>query len=101
MDEKNILFLVVKAFSNVDLSPGRVDNVQMGYIFEELIRIGAEQSNEEAGEHFTPREVIKLMVNLLLSPEQNLRLVEVCRYYWHWHRHPLGRHRPLQTREPM
>lgn len=45
----------------------------MGYIFEELIRIGAEQSNEEAGEHFTPREVIKLMVNLLLSPEEDLR----------------------------
>ena len=44
----------------------------MGYVFEELIRIGAEQSNEEAGEHFTPREVIKLMVNLLLVPEQDL-----------------------------
>jgi len=44
----------------------------MGYVFEELIRIGAEQSNEEAGEHFTPREVIRLMVNLLLSPEQDL-----------------------------
>ncbi len=46
---------------------------EMGYVFEELIRIGAEQSNEEAGEHFTPREVIKLMVNLLLSPETDLR----------------------------
>ena len=45
----------------------------MGYVFEELIRIGAEQSNEEAGEHFTPREVIRLMVNLLLSPERDLR----------------------------
>ena len=56
----------------IDLSPDRVDNVQMGYVFEELIRIGAEQSNEEAGEHFTPREVIKLMVNLLLSPEKDL-----------------------------
>ncbi|MEM7517538.1 MAG: N-6 DNA methylase, partial [Planctomycetota bacterium] len=43
------------------------------YVFEELIRIGAEQSNEEAGEHFTPREVIKLMVNLLLAPEEDLR----------------------------
>ena len=46
--------------------------MQMGYVFEELIRIGAEQSNEEAGEHFTPREVIRLMVNLLLSPEADL-----------------------------
>lgn len=72
MNEKNLLYAVVKAFANVDLSPERVDNVQMGYIFEELIRIGAEQSNEEAGEHFTPREVIKLMVNLLLSPEKDL-----------------------------
>jgi len=44
----------------------------MGYVFEELIRIGAEQSNEQAGEHFTPREVIKFMVNLLLSPEKDL-----------------------------
>jgi type I restriction enzyme M protein len=70
--EKNILFEVVKAFAKIDLSPQRVDQIQMGYAFEELIRIGAEQSNEEAGEHFTPREVIKLMVNLLLAPEQDL-----------------------------
>lgn len=53
--------------------------MQMGYVFEELIRIGAEQSNEEAGEHFTPREVIKLMVNLLLSPEQDLRRSHVVK----------------------
>jgi type I restriction enzyme M protein len=73
MAEKNLLYEVIKAFSRIDLSPERVDNMQMGYVFEELIRIGAEQSNEEAGDHFTPREVIKLMVNLLLSPEQDLR----------------------------
>ena len=72
MDERNLLFEVVKAFAGLDLSLGRVDNMQMGYVFEELIRIGAEQSNEEAGEHFTPREVIRLMVNLLLSPESDL-----------------------------
>ncbi|WP_258100622.1 type I restriction-modification system subunit M [Marinoscillum pacificum] len=72
MAEKNILYQVIKKFSTIDLSPGRIDNLQMGYIFEELIRIGAEQSNEEAGEHFTPREVIKLMVDLLLSPEDDL-----------------------------
>ena len=72
MAEKDLLYLVIKAFAAIDLSPARVDNVQMGYVFEELIRIGAEQSNEEAGEHFTPREVIKLMVNLLLSPEKDL-----------------------------
>jgi len=74
MAEKNLLYEVVKAFTgpNIDLSYDKVDNTQMGYVFEELIRIGAEQSNEEAGEHFTPREVIRLMVNLLLSPEKDL-----------------------------
>jgi type I restriction enzyme M protein len=79
MAEKNLLYEVIKAFAKVDLSPERVDNVQMGYVFEELIRIGAEQSNEEAGEHFTPREVIKLMVNLLLSPEKDLRRSHVVK----------------------
>ena len=72
MDERNLLFQVVQRFAGLDLSPERVDNVQMGYVFEELIRIGAEQANEEAGEHFTPREVIRLMVSLLLSPEPDL-----------------------------
>ncbi|WP_420627029.1 type I restriction-modification system subunit M [Candidatus Poriferisodalis sp.] len=72
MDEKDLLFQVVQRFAGLDLSPQRVDNMQMGYVFEELIRIGAEQSNEEAGEHFTPREVIGLMVSLLLSPEADL-----------------------------
>lgn len=79
MADKNLLYEVIKAFANVDLSPDRVDNTQMGYIFEELIRIGAEQANEEAGEHFTPREVIKLMVNLLLSPEKDLRRSHVVK----------------------
>lgn len=72
MAEKNLLYEVVRKFATVDLSPRVVDNVQMGYVFEELIRIGAEQANEEAGEHFTPREVIRLMVNLLLAPERDL-----------------------------
>jgi type I restriction enzyme M protein len=72
MAEKNLLYEVIKAFAKIDVSSTHIDNVQMGYVFEELIRIGAEQANEEAGEHFTPREVIKLMVNLLLSPEKDL-----------------------------
>ncbi len=79
MSEKNLLYEVVKKFAAVDLSPEIVDNVQMGYVFEELIRIGAEQSNEEAGEHFTPREVIRLMVNLLLAPEKDLRKSHVVK----------------------
>jgi len=74
MNEKNLLFEVIKKFTapDIDLSPANIDNMQMGYVFEELIRIGAEQSNEEAGEHFTPREVIKLMVNLLFSPSDDM-----------------------------
>jgi type I restriction enzyme M protein len=79
MAEKNLLYEVIKAFAKIDLSSDHVDNVQMGYVFEELIRIGAEQANEEAGEHFTPREVIKLMVNLLLSPEKDLRRSHVVK----------------------
>ena len=79
MDSKGRLYQVVQRFAALDLSPARVDNMQMGYAFEELIRIGAEQANEEAGEHFTPREVIHLMVDLLLSPEADLNKGHVVR----------------------
>ena len=79
MDAKDRLFQIVQRFAALDLSPARVDNMQMGYVFEELIRIGAEQANEEAGEHFTPREVIQLMVDLLLSPEADLNKGHVVR----------------------
>jgi type I restriction enzyme M protein len=79
MSEKNILYEVIRKFANADLSPSRIDNMQMGYIFEELIRIGAEQSNEEAGEHFTPREVIWLMVSLLLTGEPDLNKTRIVK----------------------
>lgn len=79
MRRKNRLFLVLQRFANLDLSPKRVDNLQMGYLFEELIRLGAEQANEEAGEHFTPREVIRLMVNLLVHSEGDLAKPGVVR----------------------
>jgi type I restriction enzyme M protein len=81
MQEKNLLFNVINKFTSaeIDLSPTATDNMKMGEVFEELIRIGAEQANEEAGEHFTPREVIELMVNLLLSPEQDLRKSHVVK----------------------
>jgi len=75
MAGKNILYQVIQKFAVLDLSSEHIDNMQMGYVFEELIRIGAEQSNEEAGEHFTPREVIKLMVDLLLNPDQDMRVL--------------------------
>ncbi|KIY22545.1 type I restriction-modification system subunit M [Mesobacillus subterraneus] len=61
----NLLYLLIQNFATANLHPNEVTNVEMGYIFEELIRRFSEQSNETAGEHFTPREVIKLMVNLL------------------------------------
>jgi len=61
----NLLYLVVQKFAQIDLHPDTVSNAEMGNLFEELIRRFAELSNETAGEHFTPREVIRLMVNLL------------------------------------
>ena len=66
----DILFQVVKAFSEIDLSD--MSSIEMGYVFEELIRRFAEQSNETAGEHFTPREVIRLMVNLLFTTDRDI-----------------------------
>jgi type I restriction enzyme M protein len=63
--KSSLLYLVTEKFANIDLHPAAVSNAQMGAVFEELIRKFAELSNETAGEHFTPREVIRLMVNLL------------------------------------
>jgi type I restriction enzyme M protein len=65
LHKAKLLYLVSEKFSAINLHPKSVDNVQMGLVFEELIRKFAELSNETAGEHFTPREVIRLMVNLL------------------------------------
>ena len=69
LDKKDRLFLLVSKFCDIDLHPDKVSNIEMGYIFEELIRRFNEASNEEAGDHFTPREVIRLMVDLLFSPD--------------------------------
>ncbi|GGN82266.1 hypothetical protein GCM10010112_59540 [Actinoplanes lobatus] len=70
LDEAGLLYQVVSKFVEIDLRPDVVSNHQMGYLFEELVRKFSEISNETAGEHFTPREVIKLMVNLLLAPDE-------------------------------
>jgi type I restriction enzyme M protein len=70
--KSNLLYLVTEKFANIDLHPGSVDNAQMGHVFEELIRRFAELSNETAGEHFTPREVIKLMVNLVFIEDDDV-----------------------------
>lgn len=67
----NLLYLVTEKFANIDLHPDAVTNTQMGLVFEELIRKFAELSNETAGEHFTPREVIRLMVNLLFIEDED------------------------------
>ncbi len=67
-----LLYLVVEKFAGIDLHPDRVDNAQMGHVFEELIRKFAELSNETAGEHFTPREVIRLMVNLIFIEDDDV-----------------------------
>ncbi|WP_338856413.1 class I SAM-dependent DNA methyltransferase [Gordonia hongkongensis] len=67
LDRKDRLFLIVKEFAKVDLHPNRVSGHDMGYIFEELIRKFAESNNAAAGDHFTPREVIALMVDLLYA----------------------------------
>ncbi len=72
LDQHDRLFLVVGKFSEIDLHPDVVPNTEMGYIFEELIRRFKEQANEEAGDHFTPREVIRLMVNLLFAPDNDV-----------------------------
>jgi len=69
LDNANLLYQVIGKFTDLDLRPEAVSNHNMGYIFEELIRRFAEQSNETAGEHFTPREVIQLMSRLLIAPD--------------------------------
>ncbi|WP_431711465.1 type I restriction-modification system subunit M [Glutamicibacter uratoxydans] len=71
LEEANLLLLVLQRFAEVNLHPHKVTNDQMGHIFEELIRKFAEASNETAGEHFTPREVIELMVDLLFIEDDH------------------------------
>jgi type I restriction enzyme M protein len=83
LDESGLLFLVMERYKNIDLHPDKVDNHEMGTIFEELIRRFNEALDENPGEHFTPREVIHLMVKLLVGPEngklkQNYRVIKVA-----------------------
>ena len=72
MEEANRLYLVVSKFAEIDLHPSAVDNIAMGHVFEDLIRRFNESANETAGDHFTPREVIRLMVNLLMEPDDDI-----------------------------
>ena len=83
LEEANRLYQVVAQFVEIDLHPRRVDNITMGLVFEDLIRRFNEAANETAGDHFTPREVIRLMVNLLLEPDTQVltqagKIVTIC-----------------------
>ena len=72
LDASNRLYTIVKLMAKVDLHPDRIDNLQMGYLFEHLVMRFNEQANEEAGDHFTPREVIRLMANLVYTGEKDV-----------------------------
>ncbi len=72
MARADVLYLVVSKFAELDLHPDVVSNLEMGYLYEELVRRFSELSNETAGEHFTPREVIRLMVNILLAEDSQV-----------------------------
>ena len=69
--KNDLLYMICNRFTEVDFHPETVSNHEMGYIFEELLRRFSEMSNETAGEHYTPREVIRLMVNLLFAEHQH------------------------------
>jgi type I restriction enzyme M protein len=72
LDNAGLLYHVIARFADIELHPDLVSNEAMGYIFEELLRKFSEMSNETAGEHFTPREVIRLMVNILFSEDDDV-----------------------------
>jgi type I restriction enzyme M protein len=71
--EEKILFTLIKDFAHIDLNPQNVSNIKMGYIFEELVRKFSEANNAEAGEHYTPREVIDLMTHMLDMDEKAIK----------------------------
>ena len=74
MSEKNLLYIVLKEFTDpkADMHPEKISNLEMGYIFEEIIHRFSEAHNEDAGQHYTPREVIELMVNILFAEDSEL-----------------------------
>lgn len=73
MADKDILYIVIKEFTSTraNLYPDVISNLEMGYIFEEIIRRFSESHNEDAGQHYTPREVIRLMVNILFYDDSS------------------------------
>ena len=81
LNTNNILYSVIEEFTNIPLEPETVSNIKMGYIFEELIRRFSEANNSEAGEHYTPREVIDLMTHMLDIDERKLKDGELVTIY--------------------
>ncbi len=81
MSDKNLLYIVIKEFTTpkADLHPDKISNLEMGYIFEELIRRFSESYNEDAGQHYTPREVIELMVNILFSNDDEILTKDIAK----------------------
>lgn len=79
--EKNLLYIVIEEFTkpNADLNPNKISNLEMGYIFEEIIRRFSEAHNEDAGQHYTPREVIELMVNILFYNDSELLTGDIAK----------------------
>lgn len=77
----NLLYIVIKEFTqpNADLHPNKISNLEMGYIFEEIVRRFSESHNEDAGQHYTPREVIELMVNILFHDDGDLLTQDVAK----------------------
>lgn len=72
LDSSNRLYAIVQAMAGIDLHPDRISNIEMGYLFEHLVMRFNEQANEEAGDHFTPREVIRLMTHLVYTGEEDV-----------------------------
>jgi type I restriction enzyme M protein len=72
LNEANLLYLIVEKFATLDLHPNKISNHEMGLMFEELIRKFAEASNETAGEHFTPRDIVRLTTSLLFSTDDDV-----------------------------
>lgn len=79
--EKNLLYIVIEEYTkpNADLHPDKISNLEMGYIFEEIIRKFSEAHNEDAGQHYTPREVIELMVNILFDNDSELLVDNIAK----------------------
>ncbi len=80
MDDKGILYIVLQEFTSnhADFHPDHISNIEMGYVFEEIIRKFSESSNEDAGQHYTPREVIRLMVNPGLNTRAVYKNTSTC-----------------------